>query len=277
MSAVYHSSDDQHAVSFRWSIIGFHDVFSLVMSGKLWGALTKNLTVMSNEHHEISIQLSLGYLFSRFFLLTVNETSKISMNDPLVTCGFPSLNPRNHFHIMTSSWWQATWVWCYGRFVSVWMEIMIMMTSSYGNIFRVTGPLWGESTCHRWIPLTKVSEPQLWCFLSSVPEQTVEQTIEMLVIWEVIGLIMMSLQWFHEVWIWHIGNWIIINTWWCHDVETFSSLLSLCEGYHLWISLIEGQYCGALILIVVFKYDKAVNSWVSSDLKCHDVHVTPLQ
>ena len=29
-----------------------------------------------------------------------------------------------------------------------------MMTSSNGNIFRVTGPLWGEFTGHRWIPLT---------------------------------------------------------------------------------------------------------------------------
>ena len=30
-----------------------------------------------------------------------------------------------------------------------------MMTSSNGHIFRVTGPLWGESTGHRWILLTK--------------------------------------------------------------------------------------------------------------------------
>ena len=29
------------------------------------------------------------------------------------------------------------------------------MTSTNGNIFRVTGPLCGESTGHRWIPLTK--------------------------------------------------------------------------------------------------------------------------
>ena len=30
--------------------------------------------------------------------------------------------------------------------------------------FRVTGPLWGESTGHRWIPLTKTSDAELWCF-----------------------------------------------------------------------------------------------------------------
>ena len=30
-----------------------------------------------------------------------------------------------------------------------------MVTSSNGKIFRITGPLWGESTGHRLIPLTK--------------------------------------------------------------------------------------------------------------------------
>ena len=30
-----------------------------------------------------------------------------------------------------------------------------MMTSSNGNDFHVTAPVWGESTGHRWIPLTK--------------------------------------------------------------------------------------------------------------------------
>ena len=41
----------------------------------------------------------------------------------------------------------------------------IMMTSSNGNIFRVTGPLCGEFTGQRWIPLTKASDAELWCFL----------------------------------------------------------------------------------------------------------------
>ena len=38
------------------------------------------------------------------------------------------------------------------------------MTSSNGNIFRVTGPLCGEFIGHRWIPLTKASDAELWCF-----------------------------------------------------------------------------------------------------------------
>ena len=40
-----------------------------------------------------------------------------------------------------------------------------MMTSSNGNIFRVTGHLYGESTGHRWIPHRKASDAELWCFL----------------------------------------------------------------------------------------------------------------
>ena len=39
-----------------------------------------------------------------------------------------------------------------------------MLTSSNGLIFRVTGPLCGEFTGHRWILVTKASDAELWCF-----------------------------------------------------------------------------------------------------------------
>ena len=39
-----------------------------------------------------------------------------------------------------------------------------MMTSSNGNIFRVTGHLCGEFTGPRWVPRTKASDAELWCF-----------------------------------------------------------------------------------------------------------------
>ena len=42
-----------------------------------------------------------------------------------------------------------------------------MLTSSNGNIFRVTGYLCEEFTGHRWIPRIKVSDAELWCFLWS--------------------------------------------------------------------------------------------------------------
>ena len=51
------------------------------------------------------------------------------------------------------------------------------------------------SGIHRWILLTKASDAELWCFLWSAPELTVVQTLETLVIWDAIALIMTSLQW----------------------------------------------------------------------------------
>ena len=58
--------------------------------------------------------------------------------------------------------------------IVVYMQEHYMMTSSNGNIFRVTGPLWRESTGYWWITLTKASDVELWCLLWSAPEQTVE-------------------------------------------------------------------------------------------------------
>ena len=61
----------------------------------------------------------------------------------------------------------------------------LMMTSSNGNLFGVTGPLWGECIGHRWIPLTKASDAG--CFLSCAPEQKIGQSVQMPVIWDVMA------------------------------------------------------------------------------------------
>ena len=54
-------------------------------------------------------------------------------------------------------------------------------------------PFVREFTGHRWIPRTKANDAELWCFLWSASEQTVEQTPETSVIWDAIALIMTSL------------------------------------------------------------------------------------
>ena len=60
--------------------------------------------------------------------------------------------------------------------------------------FRITGPLWGESTCYRWIPLTKISDAERWSvFFDLCLKKTIEQTIETPVIWDAVTLIMQSL------------------------------------------------------------------------------------
>ena len=55
----------------------------------------------------------------------------------------------------------CTWICCA---LFCWITGSVMMTSSNGNIFRVTGHLCGEFTGHRWIPRTKASDAELWCF-----------------------------------------------------------------------------------------------------------------
>ena len=42
-------------------------------------------------------------------------------------------------------------------------DCLLMMTSSNGSGCRVIDPLWGESTGHRWITLTKDQLMFLWC------------------------------------------------------------------------------------------------------------------
>ena len=73
--------------------------------------------------------------------------------------------------IMSNILWQISWKGLFETYIA------FMMTLSNGNIFHVTGPLCGEFTGHRWIPLMKASEAECWCFLWSAPEKTVEQTI----------------------------------------------------------------------------------------------------
>ena len=72
--------------------------------------------------------------------------------------------------------------------------VYLMTTPLNGNNFLVTGPLYGGFTGHRWIPLTKASDAELWCFLWATPEETAKWTIEKPVIWVTIALIMTSLQ-----------------------------------------------------------------------------------
>ena len=43
------------------------------------------------------------------------------------------------------------------------------------NVFRVIGHLCWEFTGHRWIPHTKASDVEFWCFLWSAPEWSVSK------------------------------------------------------------------------------------------------------
>ena len=74
------------------------------------------------------------------------------------------LHERLHWMILTTSPFQQ---WKQPQSTRAYI---CMMTSSNGNIFRVTGLLCREFTGHWWIPRTKASDAELWCFLWPAPE-----------------------------------------------------------------------------------------------------------
>ena len=76
-----------------------------------------------------------------------------------------------HLHKWASNERRVRWKWYQLRLdyyiVNGWIHYTtcwFMMTSSNGNIFRVTVHLCGEFTGHRWIPRTKASDVELWRF-----------------------------------------------------------------------------------------------------------------
>ena len=100
--------------------------------------------------------------------------------------------PKTTFAVFPK-WYHWCVYWHFWKKIDVLRLQLQMMMSSNGNSFHVTRPLCMEFIGHRQIPLTKAIE--LWCFLWSAPEQTVEQIIETSVIWDIIALIMMLLSW----------------------------------------------------------------------------------
>ena len=131
--------------------------------------------VFLNEIYEYRLRFHWNF-FLRFEFNNIPELVKI------VACHPPGHKPLSESikvslltHICVT---RPQWVNAYGAcdydmhwlFQSWWFHGMHLMTSSNGNIFRVTGPLCGEFTGHRWIPNTKASDAGLWCFLWSASE-----------------------------------------------------------------------------------------------------------
>ena len=110
--------------------------------------------------------------------------------------GPSTISEKIIYHMMVGSsgaiWTPRIWVHKKKRTVGGDVNFCLM-TSSNGNTFRVTGHLCRELTGPRWIPHTKASDADARRFLWSAPEETVEQTILGLVIWDAIAFIMTSL------------------------------------------------------------------------------------
>ena len=99
--------------------------------------------------------------------------SWVDKKTKMLSIGFQPIELLSRYHEFTSAP-SALMGYSYEIRNHIVQSLILMMTLSNGNTFRVTGPLCREFTGHRWIPLTKASDAELWCFLWFVLEQTVE-------------------------------------------------------------------------------------------------------
>ena len=159
-----------------------------------FGTINESL-VSKGGHNDVEIWLSLLHVRLKDFVsLNLTKPWDLNLQRTVPTWGYLSVNANAKIFVQTLLYVVEviSGFECYAWWKNL-NDRALMMTLSKGNIYRVTGPLWRESSGHRWIPLTKASEGLLWCILWSTPEQTVKQTIERYVIWDAIALIMTSL------------------------------------------------------------------------------------
>ena len=126
-----------------------------------------------NDHDSVSNHQPHGCLLNRLFRRRSKKTSKLRVTGLCVgnspgPVNSPHRGPvtRKMFPFDDVIIIKTTTFTCKPNDVLV----VEMMTSSNGSIFSVTGPLCVEFTGYRWIPLTKASDAELWCFLWSAPE-----------------------------------------------------------------------------------------------------------
>ena len=152
-----------HIVSYifdqtSWQFSILNDLFSL----KRWMFCDRKQWVIYS-----------GFLFCYAFVFMVaqiycniKDQNLVHFKQPTLHClAFPkwSLEGKRHVqvnHIILSSLKKS----CYRSGRVFQYQWIVMMTSSNGNIFSVTGLLCGEFTVDQRIPRTKASGAELWCF-----------------------------------------------------------------------------------------------------------------
>ena len=116
------------------------------------------------------------YIRIWLFIVPVNVGNSFSRKcpHPLTFCVFEHSNPGKSCHcvicVKYKRWEPPSEIDLMlthsgqDKMAAIFRRHFHMMTSSNGNIFRVTGHLCGEFTGPRWIPRTKASDAELWCF-----------------------------------------------------------------------------------------------------------------
>ena len=109
---------------------------------------------------------SSGQMYTQIRLVSSMQIKLISWAATTKLCFFHS--DMNHLSPRGSN--QAYFSKTISTRIYITFHLGYMMTSSIGYIFRVTGHLCGDFTGPRWIPRTKGSDAELWCFFWSTSE-----------------------------------------------------------------------------------------------------------
>ena len=103
-----------------------------------------------------------------WFQTHLPNANQVSVSIMFEICCFKHIHDTPHSN---NTVYPMNYIQPLSRFVLVWsywkLFCLFMMTSSNGNIFRVSDPLCGEFTGPRWIPHTEASDAELWFSLIS--------------------------------------------------------------------------------------------------------------
>ena len=94
------------------------------------------------------------------YIITENLSSAMKTLYSDVSSGSPYYCFQWQHLEMFNTCYQAS----YADKTTNWLNLYIMMTSSNVNIFSTPALLCGKFTGHWWIPLTKTSDAEHWCF-----------------------------------------------------------------------------------------------------------------
>ena len=131
------------------------------------GTLSRQLGKMTWNSSQILFQKFRLYFCKYWHNTASQDKFYANINTELRFLHISSAKGDRHASIYILLWYHTYTILLYRVYIIL---CMLMMTSSNGNIFRVTGHLWGEFIGPRWIPRTKASDAELWCFLWSAPK-----------------------------------------------------------------------------------------------------------
>ena len=162
----------------------FYNLFELIIHNLQLASLLHNryASIYHSEKNSFSIHWGMNKMNNSLLMTISNAFSWMNLGILFqILLNFVSRCPIYNksalvqvmaCHVTLNKWQAITWInddtvhWHHMGSLSH----RVMMTSSNGNIFPVTGHLCREFTDPRWIPHTKASDAKLGCFLWSASE-----------------------------------------------------------------------------------------------------------